>query len=151
MYFRSIAVAAIAAFALVGAVRAEDPAASWLFIVDADAMSFDGATLTLEGVGAETLAFTDRPHRMVRRISTEEFVAIWQKADFGGEPPNAGVNGVADGQQVSSVVELSEPRFEGTTLVFTAAALEGAVLPAAEEVSVFVDAFPTAVNDQITD
>lgn len=153
MYLKSLAAAAMAALAIILAVpaRAEELAANWLFILDAGSMSFDGTTLTLDAVAADALAFTDRPYRLARNIPIEAFVAIWQGADFGGEPPNAGINGFVDGAAISSVVELSDPRFEGAKLVFTATLVEGDVPSAAADVSVFVDAFPTAVNDQITD
>lgn len=49
-----------------------------------------------------------------------------------------------------AVVELTEPQWDGSKLAFTATPV-GDIPVAATDVSLFVDQFPTTVNDQITD
>lgn len=39
------------------------PAADWFFVETAAAITFAGTTLMWDGIGAETLAFADRPKR----------------------------------------------------------------------------------------
>jgi hypothetical protein len=38
------------------------PAANWLFVQTGNGFQSDGKTLTLKGVGEQTLMFTDRPN-----------------------------------------------------------------------------------------
>ena len=66
----------------------------------------DSYTLTLEGVDAQMLAFTDRPEREAQTWNTSEFLDYWQN-EFGGDPPNAVVS--ADGVRVA--VTLSDPEW----------------------------------------
>lgn len=52
------------------------PAASWLFVQTASAMTFEGNTLTLKGVAPQTLMFADRPERMTGDAATAKFVSF---------------------------------------------------------------------------
>jgi hypothetical protein len=73
--------------------RAADDVADFLFVQTASAMTFDKPTskLTLEGIGATTLFFSDRPERIAGNMDTTAFVPFWSKGKdcFLSDPPNA--------------------------------------------------------------
>ena len=148
-----IALAALSVIAP-AALQAEDSEpVSWLFIQHAASMQFDGETLTLSGLAPSVTAFSDRPHRRIAPLHAEDYLALWHAGadDFTADPPNAGLSVLVDGQMQTAVVELTDPVLDGSTLRYKVIVLEGAVPPQGEVPSLFVDAFPTAVNDQITD
>ena len=80
--------------------------------------------LTLDGVDAEMLAFTDRPERETQTWDTAAFLDAWASA-FGDDPPNAVIS--ANGVRVA--VTLSDPR------VGMSARDDGAVTPTAGAVT----------------
>ena len=87
------AAAAAAATVRPSQAQAADDMADFLFVQTADAMTFDKATskLTLEGVGATTLFFSDRPERIAGNMDTAAFIPFWSKGadSFLSDPPNA--------------------------------------------------------------
>jgi len=105
-----------------------EPQPEWLMVMNAETGEFqpagDSYTLTLEGVDAEMLAFTDRPEREAQTWDTSAFLDYWQ-SEFGDDPPNAVVS--ADGVRVA--VTLSDPR------VGMSARDDGAVTPSAGAVT----------------
>ena len=105
-----------------------EPEPGWLTVMNADTGEFQPAgdtyTLTLNGVDAEMLAFTDRPEREAQTWDTSEFLDSWAN-EFGDDPPNAVVS--ADGVRVA--VTLSDPR------VGMSARDDGAVTPSAGAVT----------------
>ena len=100
----------------------------WLMVMNAETGEFQPAgntyTLTLIGVDAQMLAFTDRPERQAQTWDTSEFLDYWAN-EFGDDPPNAVVS--ADGVRVA--VTLSDPR------VGMSARDDGAVTPTAGAVT----------------
>ena len=105
-----------------------EPQPEWLMVMNAETGEFqpagDSYTLTLDGVDAEMLAFTDRPERQALTWDTSEFLDDWAN-EFGDDPPNAVVS--ADGVRVA--VTLSDPR------VGMSARDDGAVTPSAGAVT----------------
>ncbi|PQM58264.1 MAG: hypothetical protein CL523_06680 [Actinomycetales bacterium] len=105
-----------------------EPEPEWLMVMNAETGEFQPAgntyTLTLAGVDAEMLAFTDRPERQAQTWDTSEFLDYWAN-EFDGDPPNAVVS--ADGVRVA--VTLSDPR------VGMSARDDGAVTPSAGAVT----------------
>jgi len=105
-----------------------EPQPEWLMVMNAETGEFqpagDSYTLTLEGVDAEMLAFTDRPEREAQTWDTSAFLDYWQN-EFGDDPPNAVVS--ADGVRVA--VTLSDPR------VGMSARDDGAITPTAGAVT----------------
>ena len=105
-----------------------EPQPEWLMVMNAETGEFQPAgntyTLTLDGVDAEMLAFTDRPEREAQTWDTSEFLDAWAN-EFGNDPPNAVVS--ADGVRVA--VTLSDPR------VGMSARDDGAVTPSAGAVT----------------
>lgn len=137
---------AVPAFAQNGGAAAESfdaPDAEWMFVQSADAITFDGKTLTLQNVAPRTIMFTDRPNRMAGNISTGRLVDDWAAGtnSFQADPPNASLSTrVGDEEQVS-VVELSNPRLRGTSLSYDVQVLDGMVPPNAGSASLFIDAW----------
>ena len=105
-----------------------EPQPEWLMVMNAETGEFQPAgntyTLTLDGVDAQMLAFTDRPEREAQTWDTSEFLDYWAN-EFGDDPPNAVVS--ADGVRVA--VTLSDPR------VGMSARDDGAVTPSAGAVT----------------
>ncbi|MGO4840693.1 hypothetical protein AB4144_51430, partial [Rhizobiaceae sp. 2RAB30] len=85
--------AAAAAAVRPGQANAADDMADFLFVQTANAMTYDKAPskLTLEGVGATTLFFSDRPERIAGNMDTAAFIPFWSKGadSFLSDPPNA--------------------------------------------------------------
>ena len=112
----------------VTAHNTSEPEPEWLMVMNAETGEFQPAgdtyTLTLAGVDAEMLAFTDRPERQAQTWDTSEFLDYWAN-EFGDDPPNAVVS--ANGVRVA--VTLSDPR------VGMSARDDGAVTPSAGAVT----------------
>jgi hypothetical protein len=73
----------------------------------------DGYTLTLEGSTGQTVYFSDRPERVVGKITDETFLD--SRAFDPSDPPNAAiVAGTGDNEDIL-VVELTEPALDTTT------------------------------------
>ena len=105
-----------------------EPEPDWLMVMNAETGECqkvgDTYTLTLDGVDAGILAFTDRPERQTQTWDTSAFLDYWVN-EFGDDPPNAVVS--ADGVRVA--VTLSDPR------VGMSARDDGAVTPSAGAVT----------------
>lgn len=112
-----------------------------LFVQMADAIRFDGDTLTLEGVGPATLFFSDRPKRLVGHMANQAFVDLWQDQDasFAGDPPNAALAFIERNGLAPAVVELTEASLEGRKLVYRVRVLEGEIPAEGGPASLFVD------------
>jgi len=111
-----------------------------LFVQNAASGSFDGKTLTLNGVGP-TLYFSDRPERIAGQVRTSDFVGRWTKGadNFAASPPNATLS-VFGAKEVSSVVVvLTNPKLNGNTLAYTVKILEGKLPSSFKESSLFID------------
>ncbi len=117
-----------------GAAAADAPAQtpSWLFSLTATAGTFEAndlnpniGTVTLTGVSAETVGFTDRPVRDAVTFATDKFPTAWPEL-FGDSDPNGVlVTSDADGTRRSYVLELSSPTVDGDSLTFQVAAIQG--------------------------
>lgn len=66
---------------------------AYLFVQTAKHAELDNQKLTLSGVSANTVWFTDRPARSFGKINTQSFVDLWKPSmdgnGFGEVPPNA--------------------------------------------------------------
>lgn len=62
-----------------------------MFVQTAQGITRMDGTLTLNGVTASTLYFSDRPQRVVGHMATTDFVDLWGEGDnsFESDPPNA--------------------------------------------------------------
>ena len=75
--------------------------------------------LVMQGVDPEVVAFTDRPFRDTGLLTTQQMVNSWGKA-FADAAPNGVLVAHHIGQPAdSTVVELFNPRVDGTTMTYT--------------------------------
>jgi hypothetical protein len=114
-----------------------------LFVINGDA-TVAGDKLTMADDVIEW--FTDRPNREAGQMSPDAFITAWQSGKLNDTPPNAAFS------NLSAVVELTNPTIDSGTITFTVKTISGQLqdgtLPGT---SLFIDAFPTSVNDQMTD
>ncbi len=93
-----------------------EPQPEWLMVMNAETGEFqkdttgEDYTLSLTGLSAGTLAFTDRPERQAQTWDTAAFLDAWA-SEFDGDPPNAVIS--ANGVRVA--VTLSNPQAIGGT------------------------------------
>lgn len=115
-------------------------------------------SLELNDVSDKTILFSDRPDRIVTSISTDNFIGNWIAGEdsFADDAPNA-VLVVDDSEgQDTTVIELFNPDYdiEKKTLKYDVTPDNKTSIELPDELgksSLIVDAYPTAVNSQITD
>ena len=117
-----------------------------MFVQTAEGIDSDGQTLTLRGITASTLYFSDRPKRVVGHMSTADFVDLWAIGDnsFETDPPNAVLAFVEPDAAApdDAVVVLKEPNLDGAgDLSYSIEVLEGTVPAHAGPVTLFIDPF----------
>lgn len=124
---------------------------NWLFSQTADGGSIspngdDTWTLTLTDVDPVVLGFTDRPLREAQAGTVERLVDSWPEMFSDSNPNGVVVAHNSDGETNSAVVELMEPKLNGSTLSYTVRVLTNEGGPAEagvnynfEQVSVFID------------
>jgi hypothetical protein len=123
--------------------QAADEVADFLFVQTASAVKFDKAAskLTLEGIGATTLFFSDRPERIAGNMDTTAFVPFWSKGkdSFLSDPPNADLSILEADKLQQVVVVLENPELNGNDLTYTVKVVGGEMPEKGSEVSVFID------------
>ena len=109
------------------------------------AIDKDKGTLTLKGVGATTLFFSDRPVRMAGHYSMQEYLDFWKegKDNFSVDPPNATLSVFEPGQDdlLDVVVKLQNPRLQGEDLIYDITLIEGQLPKKGGPASLFIDIF----------
>jgi hypothetical protein len=126
---------------------AEDAKPQLMFVQTADKVEIDTAaqTLRLVDVGPQTLYFADRPERIAGHIKIDAFMEEWtSKAgadNFGADPPNATLSVYEPGKDNNTitVVEISNPKVDGSDLVYTYKVIEGTLPAGGEATSLFID------------
>ncbi|MES0863690.1 hypothetical protein ABLN87_15175 [Ruegeria sp. SCPT10] len=101
---------------------------SFLFVQHADAATFVGTTLTLEGADKSIIVFTDRPHRAASTIPVSELVKRWGEGDdsFAADPPNAALVGETEnGDPVSLIVEVTAPALSDGAMSYQYSVIKG--------------------------
>lgn len=146
-----------------------------LLVLDADtgesnAPGEDGAmTFTLRAPDHDALWFNDRPQRQFGDMELRDVVDLWKTPDVREDPPNAAIEFVDDvtNKRHHAVMTITDMKMRAdgavtvtgmpltTSPATTAARPDGRrldVLPQSfTSPTMFIDAFPTSVNDQITD
>jgi hypothetical protein len=118
--------------------------ADFLFVQNANSMTFDRANgkLTLKGISPVTIFFTDRPERIAGNMSTRVFVPFWGdgKDSFAKDAPNANLSILEkDRVVVDIVVTLRNPVLRGEDLAYDVKILEGDMPAKGGPVSLFID------------
>jgi hypothetical protein len=144
---RSVAIvlAAIAALALypVAKLATAQPNPSFLFVQSAKTIDYKDGVMTLHGVPAQTMFFTDRPNRVVGNLPTDKFVARWTTDKtpngFATSPPNAAVTLFQPDGAKTAIVELSSPRLDGDKLSYNVKVLQGIASAVPAQGVLFID------------
>ena len=117
-----------------------------MFVQTAVEASAEGSVLTLHEIGASTLYFSDRPKRVVGHVTSEMFVDMWDEGEnsFREDPPNAVLAFLESGEDLPEdvVIEIQNPRIEGSRLMYDFKTLDGAMPASAKGgVTLFIDPF----------
>jgi hypothetical protein len=103
-------------------------------------INLDGR-ITLEGVSASTLYFSDRPDRLTGHIPTDEFVSGWGEGpdNFAEDPPNALLSIFEQNEVNDVVVVLTDPKLSEGNLSYAVSVTEGELAPSQGPASLFID------------
>jgi hypothetical protein len=116
---------------------------SFLFVQSAKMIDYKDGVMTLHGVPAQTMFFTDRPNRVVGNVPTDKFVARWTTdtgpTGFATVPPNAAVTVFQPDGAKTAIVELSNPRLDGNKLSYDVKVLQGIASVQPAEGVLFID------------
>ena len=116
-----------------------------MFVQTATGTITKEGTLTLTGVTASTLYFSDRPRRDVGHMTTSEFVELWGVGgnSFETDPPNAVVSFLeaSDEAPQDAVVVLKNPALSDGELSYSVDVLEGTLSVDSGPVTLFIDPF----------
>ena len=113
----------------------------YMFAQTASGLDIDDGRVTLKGVSATTLFFSDRPERLTGHIPTEEFFASWDVGDdnFAENPPNALLSIFEDDTVNDVVVVLREPVLSGGDMSYAVEVTDGELTPSTGPASLFID------------
>ena len=148
VFFLAAALSSMAAFASTSttfAAASEKP--QYMFVQIADDVKVDAAakTFRLVNVNQQTLYFTDRPVRLAGHIKMADYLEEWTakagKDNFGGDPPNAVLSVFEPGKSDNTVVavEITQPRIDGSDLVYNYKLIEGSLPAGGGATSLFID------------
>ena len=128
------------------AVSISDQKVELLFVQNSTGIQYDKAkgTLRMKNIGRSTLFFTDRPVKMAGHYHTrDEFLKLWSEGpdSFAKNPPNATLSMLEVGQAdlQNAVINLKNPRMQGTDLIYDITIIEGTVPQSAGDAVLFID------------
>ncbi|MCH7519958.1 MAG: hypothetical protein IH964_13165 [Candidatus Dadabacteria bacterium] len=128
----------------------EVDAPKFLYALSAKSGTFENGRLTLKDVPL-VIYFSDRPARLSGMLSIEVFAQGWDKGSdsFRADPPNATLSILGKDGANNIVVELSNPdvKVKEGSISFKVRVLQGEMPKSFGNSTLFLDAFPTAVND----
>ena len=114
-----------------------------LFVQPASAMTFQDGVLTLKNVPENAYFFSDRPDRITGQVRNDLFVKYWNgddKNSLKNVPPNAALAvGGPQGRPTGAIVVLSNPRVQGSDMLYDAQPLQGNVPAEAGQTVLFID------------
>lgn len=146
-----LAILGIAAVVATAPARSQNAPApiEWLMALQGDVVEFRPGMMILR-VPPKAIVFSDRPERMVKMIDLRGFTGnAWGE---GGpliqDPPNASI--ITDSGRIA-IVEITDALYDNDMLYLTMTLLDGGVPNVGDHVGITIDAFPTPVNNQITD
>jgi hypothetical protein len=140
----SVATLASAAVAQVGLAVNKDTTAKveMLFVQSAKGATLVNGKLTLTGVGATTVFFSDRPRRIAGHVATPEMISLWSEGtnSFLKDPPNATLSAfAADGRVANVVVVLRNPVLAGDQMTYDVTVTQGNLPAKVDGASLFID------------
>jgi hypothetical protein len=113
----------------------------FLLVQNADSVVLNNGQLRLKNIAPTTLYFSDRPDRIVGRVTTQEYVDHWAIGDnnFKSDPPNAVISVLLGEEAEDITVVLTEPKLEGADLVYNVEVLDGSKSINGGAVALFID------------
>ncbi|MEO8676151.1 MAG: hypothetical protein ABI569_11260 [Casimicrobiaceae bacterium] len=136
------AAALVASAAPLRSALAQAKEGDFLFVQNAQSMTYDKGKLTLKRVSPVTIFFTDRPERIAGNMLTTMFVPFWSegKDSFSKDAPNANLSILEQDRVVADVVlTLMSPVLKGDELSYGVKVLEGSMPAKGGPVSLFID------------
>lgn len=121
---------------------ATSPKIEWLFVQNAEGVTFKDGKMTLKKVNPITVMFADRPERIAGHITNKEFMPLWDegKDSFTHDPPNATLSVFNEkGEPQDVVVEIKNPQLNGDELTYDVRILEGKEIAQSGPCSLFID------------
>ena len=111
-------------------------------------------SLELDGVSKKTILFSDRPDRIVKSISTSDFMGNWSTGEdsFAVDAPNA-VLVVDEMGQDTTIVELFNPVYDAdkNALEYVIASDNATAIELSDDLGLTTLVIDPSVNNQITD
>ncbi len=124
---------------------------SWMFVLTGEAKAASGQQTLLLSKHSPIFAFADKPSREHRYLDTNSFAALIKPGSkgYGDAPPNAVITYGQSGalNRVEVVITEAKVLANGDLQLTLKSPLASGI---SHRVSIFIDAFPTAVNNQIT-
>jgi hypothetical protein len=119
----------------------EEEMVEYLFVQHAEGVTLQDSILTLEGIGDDVLYFSDRPHRIVGRVTLEDFLGSWHEGEesFAEVPPNAVLTVKQENELRDLTVVLKDPVLTDRTLVYTVEVLDGPESGSGAFAALFID------------
>ena len=96
-------------------------------------------------INQQTLYFSDRPVRIAGHIKMSDYLKEWTakagKDNFGQDPPNAVLSVYEPGKSdnTTAVVEITQPKIDGTDLVYSYKLIEGSLPVGGGATALFID------------
>ncbi len=121
--------------------KEENSIADWLFVQNAQNITYADGKLTLKNVNPITVMFTDRPVRAAEHMTTKQFIPFWSegKNSFLRDPPNAALSFVDAKEMIDVIVTLHDPVLIGEDLTYRVEIIAGEIPEKAGEASLFID------------
>lgn len=120
----------------------ESTVPDYLFVINFDNGTYSAGKLTLNGNGqSNVIYFSDRPEVEAGHMGMKKFVSIWGQGEenFNTLPPNCTLSVIKDEVETNSVFILSNPKVDGTAIIFDAKLVSGKPEPKFEAGGLFID------------
>jgi len=123
----------------------EEPLFMFVQIADDVLVDAEAATFRLVNVGQQTVFFSDRPERIAGHLKMAAYLDEWTDDagtdNFSADPPNATLSVYEPGQadNTVAVVEISNPRTDGSDLIYDYTFIEGSLPAAGGQTTLFID------------
>jgi hypothetical protein len=124
------------------------------FVQVAKNVAFKDGVLTLGDASPMTTFFSDRPERLTGQLRNDLFAKLWNegKNGFKNDPPNAALTVFnPEGKPMQAIMVLTNPRLDGTNILFDARTLKGDIPAQGGESALFIDGYQTPCNSGLND
>ncbi|GJM15396.1 MAG: hypothetical protein DHS20C13_07230 [Thermodesulfobacteriota bacterium] len=115
---------------------------NYLFVINFDNGTYADGKLTLNGNGqSNVIYFSDKPQVESGHMGIKKFVTIWGEGEqnFNTIPPNSTLSIIKDEVETNSVFILSNPKVEGTAIIFDVERVHGKPTSNFEAGGLFLD------------